>query len=166
MARPVNLRNQQERWGWVWTEQPWCHSAGSGRCQADGRGRGAALVAVTVEPRNTASELKKKGKACWLLREMQGGKNWKLDFSQRDECEPVDSHWLEIWSKHFCPSMGPNGGRVAMDSGKSLRISGVAYMTPLTRKGCGCQMYPGDDTYLFSYVSCLKFGIGFRNDYI
>jgi hypothetical protein len=27
-----------------------------------------------------------------------------------------DSHWLEIWSNHFCPSMGPNGGNVAMDS--------------------------------------------------
>jgi hypothetical protein len=27
-----------------------------------------------------------------------------------------DSHWLEIWSNHFCPSMGPNGGSVAMDS--------------------------------------------------
>jgi hypothetical protein len=28
-----------------------------------------------------------------------------------------DSHWLEIWSNHFCPSMGPNGGSVDMDSG-------------------------------------------------
>jgi hypothetical protein len=28
-----------------------------------------------------------------------------------------DSHWLKIWSNHFCPSMGPNGGSVAMDSG-------------------------------------------------
>ncbi len=28
-----------------------------------------------------------------------------------------DSHWLEIWSNHFCLSMGPNGGAVAMDSG-------------------------------------------------
>ncbi len=26
-----------------------------------------------------------------------------------------DSHWLEIWSNHFCLSMGPNGGSVAMD---------------------------------------------------
>jgi hypothetical protein len=30
-----------------------------------------------------------------------------------------DSHWLEIWSNHFYPSMGPNGGSVAMDSGPS-----------------------------------------------
>ena len=29
-----------------------------------------------------------------------------------------DSHWLEIWSNHFFPSMGPNGGSVATDSGK------------------------------------------------
>ncbi len=28
-----------------------------------------------------------------------------------------DSHWLEIWSNHFCPSMGLNGGSVATDSG-------------------------------------------------
>jgi hypothetical protein len=28
-----------------------------------------------------------------------------------------DSHWLKIWSNHFYPSMGPNGGSVAMDSG-------------------------------------------------
>ncbi len=27
-----------------------------------------------------------------------------------------DSHWLEIWSNHFYPFMGPNGGSVAMDS--------------------------------------------------
>ncbi len=27
-----------------------------------------------------------------------------------------DSHWLEIWSNHFCPSMGLNGGSVATDS--------------------------------------------------
>ncbi len=30
-----------------------------------------------------------------------------------------DSHWLEMWSNHFCPSMGPNGGSVAMNSGGS-----------------------------------------------
>jgi hypothetical protein len=29
-----------------------------------------------------------------------------------------DSPWLEIWSNHFCPSMGQNGGSVATDSGK------------------------------------------------
>ncbi len=35
---------------------------------------------------------------------MQGGKkNWILP-----------KRW-EIWPNHFCPSMGPNGGSVAMD---------------------------------------------------
>ncbi len=27
-----------------------------------------------------------------------------------------DSHWLEIWKKHFYPSMGTNGESVDMDS--------------------------------------------------
>jgi hypothetical protein len=27
-----------------------------------------------------------------------------------------DSHWLEIWKNHLCPSIGPNGGSVAMYS--------------------------------------------------
>jgi hypothetical protein len=30
-----------------------------------------------------------------------------------------DSHWLKIWSNHLCPSLGPNGGSVAMDLGKT-----------------------------------------------
>ncbi len=55
----------------------------------------------------------------------RGGTTWtgdfkcrevKLDFAERDERKP-DFRWLEIWSNHFCPSMGPNGGSVAMDSG-------------------------------------------------
>jgi hypothetical protein len=48
--------------------------------------------------------------------QMQGGKNWFLPkeiYANRFFC---DSHWLEIWSNHFYPSMGPNGGSVAMDS--------------------------------------------------
>jgi hypothetical protein len=51
------------------------------------------------------------------MNQMQGGKNWI--FPKRDEGEPVLlglSDWLEIWSNHFCPSMGPNGGSVAIDS--------------------------------------------------
>ncbi len=48
--------------------------------------------------------------------QMHGGKNRNL----RKEMNVIrffwDSHWLEIWSNHFCPSMGPNGGSVAMDS--------------------------------------------------
>jgi hypothetical protein len=47
---------------------------------------------------------------------MQGGKNWILPKEMNANRFLWDSHWLEIWSNHFCPSMGPNGGSVAMDS--------------------------------------------------
>jgi hypothetical protein len=45
----------------------------------------------------------------------QGGKNWFLPKEMNANRFFWDSHWLEIWSKHFYPSMGPNGGSVAMD---------------------------------------------------
>jgi hypothetical protein len=47
---------------------------------------------------------------------MQGGKNWILP--EIDQCNRFfwESHWLEIWSNQFCPSMGLNGGSVATDS--------------------------------------------------
>jgi hypothetical protein len=48
--------------------------------------------------------------------EMQGGKNWFLPKEMNANRFFWDSHWLEIWSNHFYPSMGPNGGSVAMDS--------------------------------------------------
>jgi hypothetical protein len=48
---------------------------------------------------------------------MQGGKNWFLPKEMNANRFFWDSHWLEIWSNHFYPSMGPNGGSVAMDSG-------------------------------------------------
>ena len=48
---------------------------------------------------------------------MQGGKNWILPKEMNANRFFWDSHWLEIWSNHFCPSMGPNEGSVAMDSG-------------------------------------------------
>ncbi len=48
--------------------------------------------------------------------QMQEGKNWILPQEMNGNRFFWDSHWLEIWSNHFCPSMGPNGGRVAMDS--------------------------------------------------
>ncbi len=47
---------------------------------------------------------------------MQEGKNWILPKEMNAKRFFWDSHWLEIWSNHFCPSMGPNGGSVAMDS--------------------------------------------------
>ncbi len=50
------------------SEQPWCHSAGLWPLSG---GWARTPEAVRHE------------------REMQGGKNWKLDFSERDECEPV-----------------------------------------------------------------------------
>ena len=53
--------------------------------------------------------------------QMQGGKkNWILPKEMNANRFFWDSHWLEMWSNHFCPSMGPNGGSVAIDidSGK------------------------------------------------
>jgi hypothetical protein len=52
--------------------------------------------------------------------QMQGGKNWFLPKEINANRFFWDSHWLEIWSNHFYPSMGPNGGSVTMDSGLSL----------------------------------------------
>jgi hypothetical protein len=51
---------------------------------------------------------------------MQGGKNWFLPKEMNANRFLWDSHWLEFWSNHFYPSMGPNGGSVAMDSGGRL----------------------------------------------
>jgi hypothetical protein len=48
--------------------------------------------------------------------QMQGGKNWILPKYINANRFFWDSHWLEIWSNHFCPSMGRNGGSVATDS--------------------------------------------------
>ena len=50
---------------------------------------------------------------------MQGGKNWFLPKEMNAYQFFWDSNWLEIWSNHFYPSMGPNGGSVAMDSDPS-----------------------------------------------
>ncbi len=47
--------------------------------------------------------------------QMQGGKNRILPKVTANRFFR-ESHWLEIWKNHFCPSMGPNGGSVAMDS--------------------------------------------------
>jgi hypothetical protein len=48
--------------------------------------------------------------------QMQGGKNWILPKWINVNRFFLNSHWLEIWSNHFCPSMVPTGGSVAMDS--------------------------------------------------
>ncbi len=47
--------------------------------------------------------------------QMQGGKNWILPKEMNANRFFYDSHWLEILSIHFCPSMGPNEGSVAMN---------------------------------------------------
>jgi hypothetical protein len=63
---------------------------------------------------------------------MQGGKNWILLKDMNANRFFWDSHWLEIWSNHFCPSMGPNGGSVAMDSALLQRLDPVpAYVGQL-----------------------------------
>ncbi len=40
--------------------------------------------------------------------QMQGGKNWILPKKTHANRFFWDSHWLEIWKNHLCPSMGPN----------------------------------------------------------
>jgi hypothetical protein len=57
--------------------------------------------------------------------QMQGGKNWIFATVMNANRFFWDSHCLEIWSNHFCPSMGPNGGSVAMDSVLSQRVGRV-----------------------------------------
>jgi hypothetical protein len=37
---------------------------------------------------------------------MQGGENWIFQKEINANLIFWDSHWLEIWSNHFCPSMG------------------------------------------------------------
>jgi hypothetical protein len=49
--------------------------------------------------------------------QMQRGKNWILPKDINVNRFFWNSHWLKIWTNHFCPSMGPNGGSVAMESG-------------------------------------------------
>jgi hypothetical protein len=53
---------------------------------------------------------------------MQGGKNWIFPKEMNANRFFWDSHWLEIWSNHFCPSIGPNGGSVAMDSEDAQKL--------------------------------------------
>jgi hypothetical protein len=55
--------------------------------------------------------------------QMQGGKNWILLKEINTNRFFWDSHWLEIWSNPFFPSMGPNGGSVATDSGAGGYVS-------------------------------------------
>ena len=54
--------------------------------------------------------------------QMQGGKTRILPKEINVNRFFWDSHWLEIWSNHFFPSMGPNGGSVATDSGDGYSL--------------------------------------------
>jgi hypothetical protein len=56
----------------------------------------------------------------------QGGKNWFLPKEMNANRFFWDSHWLEIWSNHFYPSMGPNGGSVERKLAK-LSMTTFAY---------------------------------------
>ncbi len=49
--------------------------------------------------------------------QMQGGKNWILPKEINANWFFRDSYWLENWKNNLRPSMGPNGGSVAIDSG-------------------------------------------------
>jgi hypothetical protein len=64
--------------------------------------------------------------------QMQGGKNWFLPKEMNANRFFWDSHWLEIWSNHFYPSMGPNGGSVAMDSEESCKFDAVHFIVIFT----------------------------------
>ncbi len=66
--------------------------------------------------------------------QMQGGKNWFLPKEMNANRFFCDSHWLEIWSNHFYPSMGPNGVSVAMDSGIDSQPGGPV-RNPICRTG-------------------------------
>ena len=51
--------------------------------------------------------------------QMQGGKYRIFPKEMNENRFFLDSHWLEISKNHLCPSVGPNGGSVAMDSAKT-----------------------------------------------
>jgi hypothetical protein len=57
---------------------------------------------------------------------MQGGKNWILPKELNANWFFWDSHWLEIWSNHFCPSMGPN----YRERGNGLRSAQYKHFFP------------------------------------
>jgi hypothetical protein len=69
--------------------------------------------------------------------QMQGGKNWFLPKEMNANRFFWDSHWLLIWSNHFCPSMGSNGGSVATDSGLYCTCALLVTTCPLLVTGRG-----------------------------
>jgi hypothetical protein len=80
--------------------------------------------------------------------QMQGGKNWFLPKEMNANRFFCDSHWLEIWSNHFYPSMGPNGVSVAMDSGYRVMYNGITGLsTKQTWKSWGA-LHIGPSSFL------------------
>jgi hypothetical protein len=74
--------------------------------------------------------------------QMQGGKNWFLPKEMNANRFFCDSHWLEIWSNHFCPSIGPNGGSVAMDSVPNQGFLGLAiFISNVRREHYSCLFF-------------------------
>ncbi len=67
--------------------------------------------------------------------QMLGAKNWILPKDLNANRFFWDSHWLEIWSNHLCPSIGPNGGSVAIDSVTSLLTKNLLHHMPQKIKG-------------------------------
>jgi hypothetical protein len=101
--------------------------------------------------------------------QMQGSKNWILPkYINANR----DSHWLDIWSNHFCPSMGPNGGSVATEYGLRSVIGTTEYtewQRPLSGvhvhsimmeklaqagEGGGCTPFPFHYIYHHVQLSC------------
>ncbi len=74
---------------------------------------GLAQISLTKSGFNPVSEaVRHDGRF-----QMQGGKNFILPKEINEKRFFWDSYWLEVCSNHLYPSMGPNGGSVAMDSG-------------------------------------------------
>jgi hypothetical protein len=68
---------------------------------------------------------------------MQGGKNWISPKDINADRFFRGSHWLEIWTNHFCPCMGPNGRSVAMDfryRGPTELVQHLAYRANSNRR--------------------------------
>jgi hypothetical protein len=86
---------------------------------------------------------------------MQGGKNRFLPKYISTNRFFWDSHWPEIWSNHFCPSMGPNGGSVATDSGQGLHTYGCSIF--LHGSTVHLKIVPSEN-YLFVSLQCVPHG--------
>jgi hypothetical protein len=62
--------------------------------------------------------------------QIQGGKNWIFPKEINANRFLRGPRWVEIWKNHLCPSMGPNGGSVAMDSGRCMCVCKTIHPLP------------------------------------